>query len=382
MTYKSKFGFGCMRLPLIDANDPTSVNQELFNQMVDIYMEKGFNYFDTSYAYHNGVSEVAIRKAVVERYPRESYQICDKMPTWALTSEEDNDKFVNQMLERLGIDYFDVFLVHNINTPWHKLAETHKTFEYVKKMKEEGIARKIGISFHDKAVLLEEVLDKYGDFLDVVLLELNYLDWEDPAIESHKCYDLCVKHGLDVYVMEPLKGGVIVNPNDEIKNDFKEFSPDKSIASFALRFCASLEHVKIVLSGMSKLDDLLDNCNTFENFKPLTGEEMEFLEEMTEKLNSTVAVSCSECGYCVDACPEMIPIPEYFSLYNLSTNRPESNIYRLYFDKLADEKVPADECNYCGTCIDYCTQHIDIPEELEKVCEHFEEGFTPYARSS
>ncbi len=382
MTYKSKFGFGCMRLPLIDANDPTSVNQELFNQMVDIYMEKGFNYFDTSYAYHNGVSEVAIRKAVVERYPRESYQICDKMPTWALTSEEDNDKFVNQMLERLGIDYFDVFLVHNINTPWHKLAETHKTFEYVKKMKEEGIARKIGISFHDKAVLLEEVLDKYGDFLDVVLLELNYLDWEDPAIESHKCYDLCVKHGLDVYVMEPLKGGVIVNPNDEIKNDFKEFSPDKSIASFALRFCASLEHVKIVLSGMSKMDDLLDNCNTFENFKPLTDEEMEFLEEMTEKLNSTVAVSCSECGYCVDACPEMIPIPEYFSLYNLSTNRPESNIYRLYFDKLADEKVPADECNYCGTCIDYCTQHIDIPEELEKVCEHFEEGFTPYARSS
>ncbi|MEE1335680.1 aldo/keto reductase [Methanobrevibacter sp.] len=381
MTYKSKFGFGCMRLPLTDEKDPTSINQELFNQMVDIYMEKGFNYFDTSYAYHNGTSELAIRKAVVERYPRESYQICDKMPTWALTSEKDNEKFVNEMLERLNIDYFDVFFIHNINTPWLKLAEAHDAFEYIKKMKEEGTAKKIGFSFHDNASLLEKVLNKYGDFLDVVQLELNYLDWEDPAIEAHKCYDLCVKHGLDVYVMEPLKGGVIVNPNDEIKNDFKQFNPDKSIASFAIRFCASLEHVKIVLSGMSKMEDMLDNCDTYENFEPLTSEENEFLEKMADKLNSSVAVPCSECGYCVDACPEMIPIPEYFSIYNLSKNRPESNIYRLYFDKLADEKVSAQDCTYCGTCLDYCTQHIDIPDELEKVCEHFEQGFTPYAGS-
>jgi len=248
-------------------------------------------------------------------------------------------------------------------------------------MKEDGTAKKIGFSFHDHASLLEEVLDKYGDFLDVVQLELNYLDWEDPAIEAHKCYDLCVEHGLDVYVMEPLKGGVIVNPNDEIRNDFKEFNPDKSIASFAIRFCASLEHVKMVLSGMSKMDDLLDNCDTYENFKPLTSEENEFLEKMADKLNSSVAVPCSECGYCVDACPEMIPIPEYFNLYNLSKNRPESNIYRLYFDKLADEKVSAEDCTFCGTCLDYCTQHIDIPEELEKACEHFEQGFTPYAGS-
>ncbi|WP_406537122.1 aldo/keto reductase [Methanobrevibacter sp.] len=379
MTYKSKFGFGCMRLPLTNADDPTSIDQELFNEMVDIYMDKGFNYFDTSYAYHNGMSEIAIRKAVVERYPRESFKICDKMPTWALTSQEDNDKFVNEMLERLGIDYFDVFFIHNINTPWFKLAESHNSFEYIKKMKEEGTAKKIGFSFHDTSDLLEKVLDKYADILDVVQLELNYLDWEDPAIEAHKCYDLCAKHGLDVYVMEPLKGGVIVNPSDEIKNEFKEFNPDKSIASFAIRFCASLEHVKMVLSGMSKMDDLIDNCDTYENFEVLSDEESEFLEKMAQKLAESVAVPCSECGYCVDACPEMIPIPEYFSLYNLSKNQPESNIYRLYFDKLADEKVPADECTYCGTCLDFCTQKIDIPEELEKVCEHFEEGFTPYA---
>lgn len=378
MNYKSKFAFGCMRLPQTDKDDPTSINQELFNKMVDIYIEKGFDYFDTSYAYHDGVSEVAIRKAVVERYPRESFRICDKMPTWALTSEEDNDKFVAIMLERLGIDYFDVFLVHNINTPWFKLAESHETFEYVKKMKENGIAKKIGFSFHDTSDLLEKVLDKYANILDVVQLELNYLDWKDPAIEASKCYELCVKHGLDVYVMEPLKGGVIINPNDEIKNEFNKFNPNKSIASFALRFCASLEHVKIVLSGMNKMEDLLDNCNTFENFEVLNDEESKFLENIALKLKESVAVPCSECGYCIDACPEMIPIPEYFTLYNLSKNQPESNIYRLYFDKLGDEKVPADECTYCGTCLDYCTQKIDIPKELENACEHFEEGFSPY----
>ena len=378
MTYKSKFGFGCMRLPLTDENNPASVDQELFNQMVDRYMEKGFNYFDTSYAYHGGTSETAIRKAVVERYPRESFQICDKMPTWALTSEEDNDKFVNEMLERLAIDYFDVFFIHNINVPWLKLAEKYNTFEYIKKMKENGVARKIGFSFHDDSKLLKKVLDKYGDFLDIAQLELNYLDWDDPSIEARKCYELCVEHGLDVYVMEPLKGGVIVNLPDEIKNDFEEFNPDKSIASFAIRFCASLDSVKMVLSGMSKMSDLDDNIDTYENFEPLTDNESEFLENMALKLREKVAVPCSECGYCIDACPEMIPIPEYFNIYNTSKNQPQSNIYRLYYDKLGDEKVPASECTYCGTCIEHCTQKIDIPEELEKLCEHFEEGFSPY----
>lgn len=378
MTYKSKFGFGCMRLPTTDDNDPTSVNQELFTQMVDLYMEKGFNFFDTSYVYHDGTSETAIRKALVERYPRESFEICDKMPTRLLTNEKDNDKFVNEMLERLGITYFDVFLVHNINTPWLKNAINANTFEYVKKMKEDGIARKIGFSFHEKADLLKEFLEEYGDMFDVVLLELNYLDWEDSSIEAHKCYDLCVEYGLDVYVMEPLKGGVIVNPPEDIKNDFKEFNPDKSIASLAIRFCASLDNVKIVLSGMNKMEDLIDNCDTYENFKPIDKTEEEFLEKMAQKLASKLAVACSECGYCVDSCPEMIPIPEYLSLYNTSKNQPESNIYKLYFEKIADEKVAASECTFCGSCIDYCTQQIDIPSVLEEAIEHFENGFSPY----
>ena len=378
MEYKSKFGFGCMRLPQTDKNDPTKINQELFNEMVDIYMEKGFNYFDTSYAYHNGTSEIAIRKAVVERYPRESYRICDKLPTWALTSKEDNEKYVNEMLKRLGIDYFDVFFIHNINSPWYEKAEKYGSFEYIKKMKEKGLASKIGFSFHEKSELLKEVLEKYGDIIDIVQLELNYLDWEDTSIESQKCYDLCVQHNCEVYVMEPLKGGVIVNPPEGIKKEFEKFNPDKSIASFALRFCASLDNVKMVLSGMNTIDDLKDNCNTFENFEVLSNEENEFLKRMALKLSNSLTVPCSECGYCIDACPEMIPIPEYFHLYNTSKNQPESNIYRLYYDKLCNEKIPAEECSYCGTCIDMCTQQIDIPKKLEELCEHFTEGFSPY----
>ena len=166
-----------------------------------------------------------------------------------------------------------------------------------------------------------------------------------------------------------------------ISTIYSVFNPDKSIASFALRFAASLDNVKMVLSGMNQMDHLIDNINTFENFEVLSDEENEFLKKMAEKLDESVAVACSECGYCIDACPEMIPIPEYFTLYNISKNRPEEDIYKLYFDKLADEKVPADECTYCGTCLEHCTQQIDIPEVLEKVCENFETGFSPYAGS-
>ena len=378
MTYKSKFGFGCMRLPQTDENNPLSIDLDLFIEMVDIYMEKGFNYFDTSYAYHGGMSEVALRKALVERYPRESYRICDKMPTWALTSEDDNDRYVEKMLERLEIEYFDVFLIHSVNTPWLELAEEYKAFEYVRKMKENGIAKKIGFSFHDSAELLEKLLDKYGDMIDIVQLQINYLDWEDPVIESRKCYELCVERGYEVYVMEPLKGGIIVNPPDEIKEEFEKFNPDQSIASYALRFVASLENVKMILSGITKMDDLLDNCNTYENFKPLNDEEKEFLAKMAKKLDENIDIPCSECRYCTNTCPEMIPISQYFKVYNLSRKRPKANVYKVRYDDMTGGKNPAEKCSDCERCLDYCTQKINIPKELNKVSEYFSEGFYPY----
>ncbi|WP_299525125.1 aldo/keto reductase [uncultured Methanobrevibacter sp.] len=374
------FGFGCMRLPQTDENDPTSVDQETFNKMVDYYMENGFNYFDTSYAYHNGYSEIAIKKAVVDRYPRESYQIADKMPTWLLTKEEDNEKFVNEMLERLGIDYFDKFFIHNINAAWLPKAENANSFEYIKNMKKEGIAREIGFSFHDDSKLLKQFLEEYGDIFDFAQLELNYLDWEDPIIEARKCYELCGQYGLDVYVMEPLKGGVIINTTDEIKDDFKKFNPNESIASFALRFCASLDNVKVVLSGMSNMENTIENCDTFKNFKKLNDDEFEFLAIEAEKLRLSVAIPCSGCNYCVEHCPEEIPIPDFFNIYNTKKQQEDSDIYTAYYHKLANEKVPASNCTYCQTCIDYCTQKINIPDELKNVDEIFKEGFNPYSR--
>ena len=379
MTVKNKFGFGCMRLPLTDEKDPSSVDQEQFNKMVDLYMENGYNYFDTSYAYHNGISEISIKKAVVDRYPRRSYMIADKMPTWLLTKAEDNEKYVNEMLNRLGIDYFDRFLIHNINTPWFKKAVNAETFDYLRKMKEEGLASKIGFSFHDEPKLLEKTLKEYSNGFDFALLEINYIDWNDPIIQSKKCYELCVEYGLEIYVMEPLKGGVILNTSDDIKNDFKKFNPNESIASLALRFCASLDNVKVILSGMSNIENTKENIETFNNFKVLTDEEWEFMEKEAEKLRKNIVVACSECDYCIEHCPHNIPISDYFRIYNAKKQNPDSNIYTAYYHKLANEEVSAEECNECGTCIDYCTQKIDIPEELKKVVETFESGFNPYA---
>ena len=365
------FGFGCMRLPLIDDNS-INVDQELFNEMVDYYMDKGFNYFDTSYAYHNGYSETAIKKALVERYPRESFRIADKIPTWLLKEYDDNEKYVNVMLERLQIDYFDRLLIHNVNESWGKLAFTHKSFDYLVKAKREGKAKQIGFSFHGLPELLEDTLKTYADDIDFVQLEINFLDWEDPVLQAKKCYEICCNYGLDVYVMEPIKGGALLSASEEIRKDFEEFDSDKSMASFALRFCASLENVKVVLSGMHKMEDVIDNCNTFENFEALSNDELAFLEEEASKFRDAIEIPCSSCDYCVEHCPKNIAIPEYFNLYNNYKQSPDSHLAKVYYDNIASQKSRASECIECGVCIDYCTQKINIPEELKKVSRQFD----------
>ena len=372
MSEDTIFGFGCMRLPQTDEKNPESINQEEFNKMVDYYMENGFNYFDTSYAYHNGKSEIAIKKAVIDRYPRESYKIADKLPTWLLQKTEDNEKYFNEMLERLNIKYFDNLFIHNINKSWLKQAKKANTFDFVKKIKEEGKAKQIGFSFHDLPELLEETLKEYSEIFDFVQLEINYFDWEDPILQAKKCYEIVSKYNLDIYVMEPLKGGTLVNINEEIKKDFKKFNPNASIASFALRFCASLKNVKVVLSGMNKYEDVVDNCKTFTNFKPLNKEELKFLEKEAEKLRKAIPIHCSYCNYCIEHCPVKIPIPEYFNFYNNNAQTPGSHLPSFYYGIASAESAPAKDCIECGTCVDYCTQKINIPEELKKVSKLFD----------
>lgn len=364
-------GFGAMRLPQKDADDPASIDMEEFSEMIDYYMNEGFDYFDTSYAYHGEKSEDALRKALVERYPRDSFRIADKIPTWLITNENDNQKFVDIMLERLGIDYFDVLLIHNINRVFINTAETANTFEYIKELKQKGIAKKIGISFHDKADLLEEVLEKYGDAIDVVQIQLNYLDWNNQNVQSKKCHKICVKYGKEIIVMEPVKGGTLVNVADSVKQEFMEHDSETSLAKWALRFAGSQENVSIVLSGMNSFEQMKENCDTFKNFEKLSRDEHRFLIKMAREIDKTTAIDCSFCNYCVKDCEMNIPIPDFFSLYNAQTIYPLLSNQSNYMT-IAGSSNPASSCSECGTCIDICTQQLNIPELLKDVAKLFE----------
>ena len=337
------FGFGAMRLDLEDENDESSVNFNDFAEMIDYYMNQGFNYFDTSYAYHNGASEVGLREGLVKRYPRDSFKIADKIPTWALTSEEDNQKFVDIMLERLGTDFFDVLLIHNINETFLQIAENSNSFDYIKKMKEEGIAKKIGISYHDRADLLEEILLKYGDAIDVVQLQLNYLDWESKLTESRKNYEICEKFGKDVIVMEPIKGGTLYNLPDDIK----------------------------VLSGVGNLEQMKENCEVFKPFEPMSEEEEKFVLEMANEIKELIAIDCSYCGYCLKECPAGIPIPDFFELYNSEKMYSLPSLHAIY-GTTAAANAPASACTECESCLAICTQKLDIPTLLKDVVNTFE----------
>ena len=364
------FGFGAMRLDLEDENNPASVNFNDFTEMIDYYMEQGFNYFDTSYAYHDGASEKGLKLGLVERYPRESFKIADKMPTWLLQSEEDNEKYVNIMLERLGVDYFDVFLIHNINAAFYQIAENCKTFDYIKKMKEDGIAKKIGFSYHDRADLLEEILEKYGDIIDVVQLQLNYLDWESNLTESRKNYEVCEKYGKEVIVMEPVKGGTLFNLPDDIKAKFED--EGMSLVEAALRFAGTPKNVSVVLSGMGNIEQMKENCKIFKPFKPLSEEEQDFVLSMADEIKDLIAIPCSYCGYCLKECPAGIPIPDFFELYNSNEMFSLPSLFAIY-GTTAAANAPASACTECESCMEICTQKLDIPTLLKDVVETFEQ---------
>ena len=366
---QATLGFGAMRLPQTDDKNPASIDMEEFTEMVDYYMQQGFNYFDTSYAYHNETSEGALKKALVERYPRESYQIANKIPTWLLREEKDNDRLVDIMLERLRIEYFDVLFIHNINKALINMAEGANSFEYIKRAKENGKALKVGISFHEKEELLEEVFEKYGDVIDVALIQLNFMDWTDQRIQSKKIHSLCVKYGVEIQVMEPVKGGTLVNVSDDVKRQFSEYS-DKSIVDWALRFAASQENVTVVLSGMSNMEQMRQNCETFKNFEKITAEDHKFLMRMAHEIKKTLIIDCSFCNYCIKDCEMNIPIPDFFNLYNSEKMyHLESNV-DLY-NTSARVYAPASACSECGTCLEMCTQQLDIPALLKDVAELF-----------
>lgn len=373
---EQKFGFGCMRMPVLDKTDPTSFDYAKIESLFDRFLERGFTYFDTAYTYHGYEAEKAVKKALVERHPRERFQLATKMPLRDFKDEEDLEKIFAEQLENCGVDFFDFYLLHNMGHNVYDKCCRYHAFDFVKRKKEEGRIRAVGMSFHDTPEFLDEILGKYGDRLDFVQLQINYIDWEQPNIQSRRCLEIANKYQKPVTVMEPCKGGSLVNIPEEAERLMKEYSPNASVASWAFRFAASQKGVFRVLSGMNTMEQVMDNTGTFQDFRPLEEGEYEIVEKVTQIINQKTAIPCTACEYCTHGCPKKIAIPQYFALYNSAMRASGSfSSQQVYYNNTAlNNHGKAGDCVKCGKCEQACPQHLPIRDYLEQVKEKFESG--------
>lgn len=369
-----KLAFGLMRLPLLDENDATSIDIERVKGMVDMFMEQGFTYFDTATPYHNKHSEIALREAVVKRYPRENYTVADKLTISMIEKAEDIPGFFEAQLERSGLDYIDIYLLHALDEEYYEKAKAFGAFEFMAEKKAEGKIKHIAFSFHDTAEVLDQILSERPE-VEYVQLQINYLDWEDEKVQSRKCYEVAVKHGKKVLVMEPVKGGALAKVSPSVEKMMRDYNPDASPASWAVRFAASLEHVVMVLSGMSNEEQIADNTSFMKDFQPLTEAEYQILEQAAEIIRNDIAVPCTGCAYCVEDCPQKIAIPDYFKIYNhLKQFQGTSEKWDKHkYAKKAEERGKASDCIECGLCEGHCPQHLQIRKLLKDVAAALED---------
>jgi predicted aldo/keto reductase-like oxidoreductase len=381
-------GFGMMRLPLTNPEDYSSVDFELSTNMIDRFLESGFTYFDTAYPYHQGKSEAVVKKALSSRYSRDTFTLADKMPVWLVKEPGDYQKYFDEQLKRCGVEYFDYNLLHNLGAKAYADTLKYGGFELLKKIMVEGKARYVGFSFHNKAAVLENMLAEQCD-IDFVQLQINYADWNSEIIQSHKCYETAVKYQKPVIVMEPIKGGSLA-PMPEIlgvpiaesygrpslpkeaEQLFKIHNPAASAVSWAIRFPASLPGIITILSGMNSLEQLRENAALMNNFKSLDAGEQEVIKKVTEIINRNIAIPCTACAYCVEGCPQRIPIPQYFSIYNDQKQFGLTPPQTTYYNNLAHEFSRASDCVSCKQCEEHCPQHIAISERLKEVAGAFD----------
>ena len=366
-----KLGFGTMRLPLKDAEDPKNIDLETFRQMADLFLARGFCYFDTAYPYHGGFSKEAVRQCVAERYPRERFLLADKMPVYLVKTAEDYERIFAEQLRRCGVEYFDVYLLHNLGRDRYPDVQRLGGFDFLRRLKERGLARNIGFSFHDDAETLDRILTEHPE-VDVVQLQINYLDWNGAVAQSGRCYETAKRHGKDVIVMEPVKGGQLAKLPGKAMELFTAFYGDAapSPASLAIRFAASLEQVKVVLSGMSTPEQMEDNTGFMEPFAPLTPEERTLTQEIEQELKRAIRVPCTACRYCMEVCPRNIAIPDYFGLLNLyAVTGKKTN---MYYQRYSLNHGKASDCLKCGLCERNCPQHLPIRQTLEEFAALYE----------
>lgn len=363
---KKMLGFGCMRLPM----DGDKIDIEQFKKMVDVFMANGFNYFDTAHIYHDGESEKAIREAVSSRYPRESFILTDKLTTNCFNKQEDIRPLFEQQLKDSGVDYFDFYLMHAQDAAIYEKFRKCNAYETALEMQKEGKFRHFGISFHDKAEVLEQILKDYPQ-IEAVQIQFNYLDYGDPAVDSKRVYEVCEKYDKAVIVMEPVKGGNLVNLPEKAQGILDSLNSGMSNASYAIRFAASFPNMFMVLSGMSDLAQINDNMSYMKDFKPLDEKEMQAVNDVRRAFSEINLIPCTACHYCTSGCPMNISIPELFSCYNHKVNFHDWNQDYYYAQITRDGGKPS-ECIECGQCESICPQHLEIIRLLKDVSGEFE----------